>query len=810
MFRMRGARLMLILALLTGSAFSEAATPANIQTLAAFSYSSEKAAQKAWVPKEASPTVQFAKHRARGLTFPCPFSKNTDRFVWDHNIKLNLTDYQSLEFDFSCDQPSAIRALSIYLKSGKGWYVWTGKISGPGRQILSMMKADFKPQGKPSGWHAIERIRLSPWKGASLDTAISGYSLQARNNAIVLIQGTASAKDASEKAIAKRCTMRLSNWLQKAGVPHDIMTDEQVMSQKTTHVKLFILCYNPSLPKKEVDVLESHLKNGGKIIVFYSASERLAKLMHVRLGLYQVASRYGQWTSFLFTDPEKWHVPEMVFQESWNIWPVYPADKTASVIATWQNIKGELTGDPAWVTSKQGLWMSHILLDDDAEAKQQMLLGLIAHYLPSVWPRAAWLCLQRAGRIDSCSNLSETISVISTEAEKTTISPQVTSMLLKKARILFTQMLDDYELKSYASVVDKFHELRNTLVNAYARVQTPMRNEFRGVWDHQGTGIYPGDWDETCRVLAKNGITAIFPNIAWGGIAHYKSRILKQSDTVKRYGDQLAACVRAAHKYGLEVHAWIVCWNLQGSSPDEIKRLKDEGRLLTKKDGTIFPWLNPAHPTNRKQTLAMCKEIASRYSVDGIQLDYIRYPDQQTGFGPATRKLFEKTIRHKIKNWPEDVQQGGNDFTAFSKWRESLITSFVSDVNRTVKTEKPALKLSAAVYGRYPECKTTKAQDWGYWLKKDLVDFVSPMDYTMNAGEYRRLLENQSRLPNAQQRIFPGIGVTATESQLTADQVIEQILIGREFGYSGFMLFDLDPTLRDKILPLLSLGVTRK
>ena len=74
-------------------------------------------------------------------------------------------------------------------------------------------------------------------------------------------------------------------------------------------------------------------------------------------------------------------------------------------------------------------------------------------------------------------------------------------------------------------------------------------------------------------------MTAIFPNIAWGGIAHYESRVLPKSVTCDLYGDQLAQCIRAARQYGLEVHPWIICWNLTGTPDENMNRLRKENRL---------------------------------------------------------------------------------------------------------------------------------------------------------------------------------------------------------------------------------------
>ena len=101
-------------------------------------------------------------------------------------------------------------------------------------------------------------------------------------------------------------------------------------------------------------------------------------------------------------------------------------------------------------------------------------------------------------------------------------------------------------------------------------------------------------------------------------------------------------------------------------------------------------------------------------------------------------------------------------------------------------------------------------QDWAAWLEKGYVDFVVPMNYTTDRYEFESLLRRQTALPAARGRIYAGIGVSAAESQLRADQVIEQINTLRKLNSPGFLLFDMSPQTLNDTLPMLELGVTRR
>jgi len=89
------------------------------------------------------------------------------------------------------------------------------------------------------------------------------------------------------------------------------------------------------------------------------------------------------------------------------------------------------------------------------------------------------------------------------------------------------------------------------------------------------------------------------------------------------------------------------------------------------------------------------------------------------------------------------------------------------------------------------------------------VDFVCPMNYTADTGNFGELTRAQMSLPDARGRVFPGIGVTASESRLDAIAVMDQIAALREAGAGGFVLFDLNRVLEKEILPVLRQGALR-
>ena len=66
----------------------------------------------------------------------------------------------------------------------------------------------------------------------------------------------------------------------------------------------------------------------------------------------------------------------------------------------------------------------------------------------------------------------------------------------------------------------------------------------------------------------------------------------------------------------------------------------------------VAAFLNPAREDNRAYALAVLREIVKNYDIDGLALDYCRYPDAESDFSEDTRIAFEKYLGKKLKKIP--------------------------------------------------------------------------------------------------------------------------------------------------------------
>jgi uncharacterized lipoprotein YddW (UPF0748 family) len=328
-----------------------------------------------------------------------------------------------------------------------------------------------------------------------------------------------------------------------------------------------------------------------------------------------------------------------------------------------------------------------------------------------------------------------------------------------------------------------------------------LPREARGFWIHGGLGVYPGDWDRTAKLLAENGVNMVFPYMARGALAHYASEVVPRSRSFEQYGDQLEQCCKACRKYGIQVHAWKMCWEVVGAPKEFQETLYHAGRKQQNFKGkTNSGWICPSHRDNRKLQLDTFLEIARKYPVDGLQLDVIRYCHDDRCYCDGCRRYFEEESGRKVVHWPDDCHSGSRK-QEYNDWRCQQISWLVENVSREAREIRPDIKISAAVFPDYPECRRIVAQDWPAWIRAGYLDFVCPMDYTNSTEELTRRLTNQLALVDGRIPLYAGIGALSGESTLTPDQTIEQIRLARSHGAKGFVIFNLDKTTAKTMVP---------
>ena len=331
----------------------------------------------------------------------------------------------------------------------------------------------------------------------------------------------------------------------------------------------------------------------------------------------------------------------------------------------------------------------------------------------------------------------------------------------------------------------------------YGKKMSSPDREARLIWHRFSPGKAAVDWDGLCKQLSDAGINVILPLMGNSGHASYASDAIPRDKQYEKFGDQVEQALAAGKKYGVSVHVWKVAFKCDGSSREYIQKMRKEGRLQKSFQGEESAWLCPSDERNQNLEVRLAVELAQKYKIDGIQLDYARYDNDNFCFCGGCKKRFEKfciqKTGKKLQNWPQCVRKDKTIKELWLSWRQDQVTNVVVKVRKALKALRPELQLSAAVFAcdatSYKTVLARRGQNWVQWAQKKYVDFVCPMDYFNQTADFRKTVEYQKKLVKGSCPIYPGIGLYSSRSELGPLQTLEQIQVTRDLKLGGVAFY---------------------
>jgi len=772
------------------------------EVIETFSYAADSDALAAWKPDERSQPVRRAETNGSPcLEIQLPFAADSQRArsVHDRAVRLDLSSAGVFLLELAVDHPEAVGSVSLYFRSGQGWYAGSGRVTDSRRSVLQFPKSQFRTEGTPAGWNQVDGIRIAFWRGGDVDASARLFSLTARRHDLALLVPSRKRHGTKpEFRTAEETAQRMVELLEALGLGADWLEDDAVDERVLAAHPLVIVPYHPFLDEQTTEALLSAMRNGSKGFFFYQAPSAVYKHLGIGAARYTAQREEGQFAEIRFEPTAVPDLPPSVRQSSWNITDVRPASDDARVIGWWYDRAGNAADRAALTISPRGAFFSHILLGSDAANKELMLAAVLGYLRPELRDVLLRAAVERAGKIGHLDGISALEDWIARHPAADAAARQA----LKEGKDLLATVQKAPPSQPRLAMV---RDARERLTAAYLAAQDSPAVEGRAYWNHSGLGAYPGDWERTAKELKTAGFNMVLPNMLWGGVAHYPSDLLPRSSTLEQYGDQIEQCVRACRAHGIEVHVWKVNFNLSTAPKQFAAAMREAGRTQVDPDGNPIGWLCPSHPENRRLELESMLEVAKKYPVDGLHFDYIRYPGPNGCYCDGCRQRFQAETGLEVEHWPQDCYSGSLK-ERYRQWRCEQITRLVAAVARDAKSLRPEIKISAAVFGDYPSCRDSVGQDWVQWIDAGYLDFVCPMDYTNDDARFVSLVRRQRELPKKRIPLYPGIGAWQMPSE---DRVIGQIVLARELGADGFTIFNLQPDSTVTTLPAVAAGAGR-
>lgn len=335
-----------------------------------------------------------------------------------------------------------------------------------------------------------------------------------------------------------------------------------------------------------------------------------------------------------------------------------------------------------------------------------------------------------------------------------------------------------------------------------------IKNETKGVW------IRPTEKNAdqiiaTLDNLKANGFNSVFLE------TYFHGKTIFPSQTMNKYGftvqneifegfDPLDVWIKEAHKRDIKVHIWFQSFYVGNQSPDynpsSILAVRPDWGNKTKKNANSPKatmsasehngyFLDPANPEVHEFLLDLLSEIIDRYKPDGINLDYIRYPNATAG-KDMNAWGFTEYARNDFKNQygkdPIELTTSDVQWYDWNQYRRNNVTNFVKQVGELGKEKN--VYISAVVFPDRASALASKQQDWRTWSVNNYINGFTPLFLTYDSKMLASMMNDVMNVKSPQTDLYAGLFVTFMGG--APEDLIRQIYETRKMNANGVILFD--------------------
>lgn len=331
----------------------------------------------------------------------------------------------------------------------------------------------------------------------------------------------------------------------------------------------------------------------------------------------------------------------------------------------------------------------------------------------------------------------------------------------------------------------------------------PAAREIRGAWVTRWAFKSPEDIRTTFGNLRSAGINTIFFQVRGACTVLYRSELEPWSGVLAgKLGedpgwDPLEVAVVEAHMRGMAIHAWMnvfPAWPVSDSpkGPREteprhvmlehpewlaVNRRGEPMPLKRSEASHAYAFLSPTVPAVKEHIRSVVTEIITNYEVDGLHLDYVRFPDSTYSYDEISKSAF--------RSYAPYAPQG----MTYAIWRSLQLTELIGDIKAIVTEARPHAIVSATMRRDYMESKEYFFQEGLDWLLQGYVDLLFPMIYTTNMEAFEKSVREYTLLAG-EENVVAGIGAYMDGYNDMA--LAGQIQVTRSYGLRGVSIFNSD------------------
>ncbi len=339
-----------------------------------------------------------------------------------------------------------------------------------------------------------------------------------------------------------------------------------------------------------------------------------------------------------------------------------------------------------------------------------------------------------------------------------------------------------------------------------------LKDELKGVWVRP-VQKNEAEVEKTLDEMQELGINTIFLETYFHGKTIFPSEVMKsygfdgQNKNFRGY-DALSVWVRGAHKRNMKLHVWFESFYIGNNLPQEDaysilairpswgnrnKANSESNQPVAHMSEHRGYFIDPANPEVIEFLTKLILEICAKYDIDGVNLDYVRYPlsakasssnyeASNWGYTPYAREEFKKIYGVD----PINIRANSAMWNKWDNYRQDRISKYVASVKDAVKDR--GIVLSAVVFPDYKSSLETKQQNWQRWSSYGYLDALTPLILTADYNLANSMLEEMKRKTSSKTKLYPGLFVGFMEGE--SEDLLKQIHIIRNQNLEGVVLFD--------------------
>ena len=314
--------------------------------------------------------------------------------------------------------------------------------------------------------------------------------------------------------------------------------------------------------------------------------------------------------------------------------------------------------------------------------------------------------------------------------------------------------------------------------------------------------------DEMLDAASHMMITDLLVQVRGRGDAYYTSSIVPRAERLTSDFDPLQYLLESPRSKKFRVHAWLnvfYIWsadNLPTSKAHLLysrnewsavsatgKSMVSEGAPALRRRHLEGVFLSPASDGYRNRFARIVTELLRNYKLDGIHLDYIRYPGREYDYSVMMRAKFRLAYHvdplERIAGSPEEEAWFRR---TWNKFRSRQLNDFVWTIRDSISGINKDCVLSAAVFADIHRASDDLFQDWTAWLQVGVLDWAVIMNYANRDNTYQSNLKNiQNAIGQKSMKESVVVG-TAAHNQSAAD-FSRKMRILRKYKVRGVSIF---------------------